>query len=153
MALQPYSIALDTATQLKDAGLVAATATGTVGGSAAVADLGGGYAEFYVVIDWTACEVASGDEKYDLVIEGAPTSAFSVAYVLGRLILGDSSVTNHQVDTSPSGRMVIHCNNGAITSATDGNSVSPMRFVRVNARVAGTVATGLNYTAWLTAKQ
>lgn len=153
MALQPYSIALDTATQLKDAGLVAATTAGQVGGSAAVADLGGGYAEFDVVIDWTACEVASGDEKYDLVIEGSTSTAFSTAYVLGRLILGDSSVTNHQVDTPPSGRMVIHCNNGAITSATDGNSVSPMRYVRVNARVAGTVATGLNYTAFLTAKQ
>jgi len=152
MALQPYSVALDTTTQLKDAGLVAATTAGQVGASAAWADLGGGYAEFDVVIDWTACE-ADGTEKYDLCIEGATTNAFSTAYVLGRLILGDSSTTNQPVDTPPSGRMILHCNNGALTSATDGNSVTTMRYVRVNARVSGSPSTGLNYTAWLTARQ
>lgn len=120
--------------------------------AAAFADLGGGYAEFDVVVDWTTCVVNDGDEKYDLVIEGSATNAFSTNYVLGRLILGDSSVTNHAVDTPPAGRYVIHCNNGAITSASDGNSVSPMRYVRVNARVAGTTPS-MNYTAWLTAKQ
>lgn len=154
MAFQTYSVALDSATQLKDAGLVAADTAGAVGGSAAFADLGGGYAEFDVVIDWSACEVASGDEKYDLRIEGCASSGFaSNVYVLTRLILGDSSVTNNATDTPPAGRMVIHANNVAITSASDGNSTSALRYVRVYADVAGTIATGLNYQAWLTAKQ
>jgi hypothetical protein len=154
MAFQTYSIALDSATQLKQAGAVTADGAGQVGGSDAVADLGGGYAEFDVVIDWTACEVASGDEKYDIRIEGCAASTFaSGVYVLSRIILGDSSVTNNATDTPPSGRMVIHANNAAITSATDGNSMSALRYVRVYHDVAGAIATGLNYTAFLTARQ
>jgi hypothetical protein len=154
MAFQTYSVALDSATQLKDAGLLGdVDAVGTVGGTAAFADLGGGYAEFDVVIDWTACEVATGNELYDLRIEGSTTSAFSTVYVLGSIRLGDSSVTGNATDTPPAGRMVIHCNNAAITSATDGNSASSMRYVRVNGVTGGTIATGINYQAWLTAKQ
>lgn len=153
MAFQTYSIALDSATQLKDVGLVAATAAATVGGSAAVADLGGGYAEFDVVVDWSACEVASGDERYDVVIEGSTTTAFSAAYRLATLTLGDSSVSGNATDTPPSGRMVIHANNVAITSASDGNSASALRFVRARTIVAGSISTGINYQAWLVAKQ
>lgn len=154
MAFQTYSVALDQATKLKDASLVATDGAGIVDSAAAFADLGGGYAEFDVVIDWSACEVASGDEKYELRVEGCASSGFaSNVYVLTRLILGDSSVTNNATDTPPSGRMVIHANNVAITSASDGNSTSALRYVRIYHDVSGTIATGLNYQAWLTAKQ
>lgn len=154
MAFQTYSVALDSATQLKDVGLVAATAAATVGGSAAVADLGGGYAEFDVVVDWSACEVASGDERFDIVIEGCALSTFgSGVYRLATLTLGDSSVSGNATDTPPQGRMVIHANNVAITSASDGNSASALRFVRARTIVAGSIATGINYQAWLVAKQ
>lgn len=155
MAFQTYSVALDSATQLKDAGLLGdVDAVGTVGGAAAVADLGGGYAEFDVVIDWSACEVATGNEIYDLRIEGCAVPGFgSGVYVLGSIRLGDSTVTGNATDTPPAGRMVIHCNNVAITSATDGNSTSALRYVRVNGITGGTIATGLNYQAWLVAKQ
>jgi hypothetical protein len=154
MAFQTYSIALDSATQLKDAGAVTATGAANVGGSAAVADLGGGYAEFDVVIDWTACEVDTGNEKYEIVIEGCAAVGFgSGVYRLANLTLGDSSVSGNATDTPASGRMVIHANNVAITSATDGNSTSPLRYVRARHVIAGTIATGINYTAFLTARQ
>lgn len=153
MAFQTYSVALDSATQLKDAGAVTSTGAANVGGSAAVADLGGGYAEFDVVVDWSACEVDTGNEKYEIVIEGSTTTAFSSAYRLANLTLGDSSVSGNATDTPPSGRMVIHANNVAITSATDGNSASALRYVRARHVIAGTIATGINYQAWLVAKQ
>ena len=154
MAFQTYSVALDQATKLKDASLVGTDGAGIVDSASAVADLGGGYAEFDVVIDWSACEVASGDERYDIRIEGCASAAFgSGVYVLTRLILGDSSVTGNATDTPPAGRMVIHANNVALTSATDGNSASALRYVRVYHDVSGAIASGLNYQAWLVAKQ
>lgn len=151
MAFQAQNFTLDTATQLKDAGLVAATAAGTVGGSAAFVNFGAAnaYARFAVVVDWTACEVASGDENYQLCLEGATADTFGTAYRLATRGLGDSTVNGQPVDTPPSGRVVIFADNVAMTSATDGNSVIACQFVRIRVVISGTVATGLNYTAWL----
>lgn len=151
MAHQAHNFTLDTATQLKDAGLVAATTAGQVGGAAAYFDVGAAnsYARFAIVIDWTACEVATGDESYAINVEGAEATAFSTAYRLASRIFGDSSVNGQPVDTPPSGRVVLFGDNVAITSATDGNSIICARYVRVRCVVAGTVATGFNYTAWL----
>lgn len=154
MAFQTYSIALDSATQLKDAGAVTSTAAAQVNSSAAVADLGGGYAEFDVVIDWTACEIDSGNEKYEICIEGCAAAGFgSGVYRLANLTLGHSSVNGNATSSPPSGRMVIHANNVAITSATDGNSASALRYVRARHVIAGTISTGINYQAFLTARQ
>ena len=52
----------DTQLVLKDAGLVAASAAATVGGEAAVLDLGGGLVEGKLYIDVSAVEVADDDE-------------------------------------------------------------------------------------------
>ena len=152
MAFQTYSVALDQATKLKDSSAVTTDGQGVVDSASAFADLGGGYAEFDVVIDWSARDVADGNELYDLRVEGSTTSAFSTTYVLGSIRLGHSSVTFNGVSTPPSGRMVIHCNNVALTSATDGNSSSAMRYVRVYHDVSGT-SPSITYQAWLTAKQ
>jgi len=151
MAFQPHNITLDGALQLKDAGLVAADAAATVGGSAAVIDLGAAnaYARFAVVIDWTACEVASTDEVYAVRIQGSTTSSFSAAYTLAERRFGDSSVSFNATDTPPSGRCVIYGDNVAHTSATDGNSVEALRYIRLFTDVSGTIATGMNFTAWL----
>lgn len=150
MAHQNYNFTLDTATQLKDAGLVAADAAGTVDSAAAYVDLGSAaaFSKFKVVIDWTACEVASGNEIYAIKVQGSTTSDFSTAYDLAIKNFGDSSVTLQPVDTAPTGRAVIYGDNVVVTSATDPNSVVPCRYIRVYADVGGTIATGMNYTAW-----
>lgn len=151
MAFQPHSITLDGLTQLKDAGLVAADAAGTVGGNAAVIDLGAAnaFARFAVVIDWTACEVATGDEVYAVRIQGSTTSAFSAVYTLAERRFGDSTVSFNATDTPPSGRCMIYGDNVAHTSATDGNSVEALRYIRLFTDVTGTIATGMNFSAYL----
>lgn len=151
MAFQTHNFTLDGATQLKDAGLVAASAAATVSSAAAYADFGAAnaYARFAIVIDWTACEVDSGNEVYTVQIEGATATAFSTVYRLATQKFGDSSVNGQPVDTTPSGRTVLFADNVVCTSATDPGSVYATRYVRVYLTVAGTVATGFNYTAWL----
>ena len=150
MAFQTYNLTLDTATQLKDAGLVAADAAGQVSSAAAYVDLGAAnaYAKFAVVIDWTACEVASGDEVYDIQVQGSTASSFSTKYILASKKFGDSSVTLQPVDTAASGRAVIFCDNVATTSASDPASQIACQYIRVYADVGGTIASGFNYTAW-----
>ena len=151
MAFQTHNFTLDGATQLKDAGLVAADTAGQVNSAAAYFDVGAAnaYARYAIVIDWTACEVATGDEVYDLQIQGSTATSFSTKYILTSRKLGDSSVTLQPVDTPPSGRIVIYGDNVAHTSATDGSVQIACRYIRIYADVAGTIATGLNYTAWL----
>lgn len=150
MVFQTHNFTLDSATQLKDAGLVAADAAGQVSSAAAYVDLGAAnaYSKFAVVIDWTACEVASGDEAYDIQVQGSTATSFSTKYILASKKLGDSTVTLQPVDTPPSGRIVIFGDNVACTSATDPGSEIACQYIRVYADVAGTIATGINYTAW-----
>lgn len=151
MVFQTHNFTLDSATQLKDAGLVAADAAGTVSAAAAYHDMGAAnaYGRFAVVIDWTACEVATGDEVYAIRVQGSDTSSFTNAYVLAERRFGDSTVSFQPVDTAPTGRAVIYADNVAATSATDGASQIACRYIRVYADVGGTIATGFNYTAWL----
>ena len=154
MAYQTYNYTLDGGTQLKDAGLVAASAAGTVSAAATYVDLGAAnaYAEFDVVVDWTACEIASNDELYTIEVQGSDTTAFTLDYVLAQKDLGAVEVLVDPVDTAATGRVVLHCDNAVVTSATDPNSVAGCRYIRVFCRVAGTVATGINYTAYLVPK-
>ena len=145
MVFQSQSYTLDDNLVLSAAALVAADAVGSV----AYLDLGAAnaYAEFDVVLNWTACEVATGDEKYHFRVQGSDTTAFTNAYTLGQVILGDSTVNFNAVDTAPVGRYVIHCDNVACTSATDGGSLIATRYVRIYLDVTGTIATGINYSA------
>lgn len=147
MVFQSQNYTLDDNLLLSAAALVAADAAGSV----AYIDLGAAnaYAEFDVVLRWTACEVDTGNEKYDFRVEGSAATAFSTVYVLGQKILGDSSVSFNAVDTAPIGQAVIHCDNVACTSATDGGSLIACRYVRIYLDVSGTIATGINYSAHL----
>ena len=151
MAFQTHSVTLDGGLDLKTAGLVAADASGAaLSGGVAFVDLTGAanaYARFAVVIDWTACEVATGDEVYDIQVYGCAATNFTTDYILTSRKFGDSSVTFQGVDTPPSGRAILYGDNIAHTSATDGNSVEALRYVRLSVDVAGTIATGMNFTA------
>lgn len=154
MAHQCTSIALDSATQLSQS----LTATnvgdniGQVSAANAFADLGGGYAEFDVVIDWTTIDVSSTNETYEFRLEGSTTSAFSTKYILGRLQVGRAAATGQPIATPANGRAVMHMNNLAHTSATWSGQQDPMRYVQINC-VAGGTTPSITFQAFLTARQ
>jgi len=140
---------LDANYQLKDAGAIATTAATTVGGNAAYIDLGSAkYFKGKLIADITACEVADNNELYTLQLQGSTTSAFSSVYVLAERKLGALEVTGNLVDTAPVGRHALHFDNVAHTSGTT-DAAQPVRYIRLRTVVAGTVATGINYTAYV----
>ena len=129
MAFQPYSITLDSAMQLKDAGNVTASAAGTVGGSAAVIDLGAtnNYTRFAVVIDIAA--------------------VLATTYTLTYRSVRDTASISQPVDTAVGSRIVLFADNVACTSATDPASLMACRYVRIYAAVGGSGT--CNYQAWM----
>ncbi len=134
---------LDGLLLMKDAGLVAASAAATVASAAKVADVGTGLFEAQLIIDVTAIEVASGDEVYTITIEGSTTTGFSsgTEVELASIKVGDSSVTGGDTD-SIAGRYTLPFNNREV----DGTCY---RYLRVYTTVAGAIATGINYTAFI----
>lgn len=149
----------DTLLTMKDAGLVAATAAATVGGSAsaAIIDTMNGSSQGWntgldgvpeirgdLVIDWSACEVATGDERYDIVLQASSSSTFASDIVeLAVVILGAADLpTGHtRAATASSGRHIVPWVNRVGTTN--------YRYLRIKTVVAGTVATGINFTAQL----
>jgi hypothetical protein len=131
----------DYALRLKDAGAIAASAAAQVGGVDKILDMGASRFDGRVIVDVTACEVDTGNEKYQIMIQGSTSSSFaSGVWNLGALILGDSSVSLETVDTAATRHQEIaFCNevNGVV-----------YRYIRAYTFVAGTIASGgINYTA------
>jgi|APLak6261660231_1056022.scaffolds.fasta_scaffold00183_11 hypothetical protein len=126
----------DNALLLKAAGLVAATANGSL-----ILDLGAGFVDADVVIDLTACEIATGDEIYTVSLEGSndPTMA-SGSVCLGRKVFGNL-VIPMDAALSAAGRYVIPFQNE--------ENGTLYRYVRIHTTVAGTIATGINYSAFI----
>lgn len=128
--------------EMKDAGLVAASAAAQVDGSNKILTVGNARFEGDLVIDVTAIEVASGDELYSIEIQGSTSSSFASGIsVLTELQLGDSSVSSGSADSS-TGRYTLPFTNVTV----DG---TPLPYLRVFTRVAGTIATGINYSAYI----
>lgn len=129
---------------LKDAGLVAASAAAQVSAAAKVIDLGGADPFFaVVVIDASAIEVDTGDEKYELMIQGSNSSTFAgaVSAVLAQMTLGHATALASGLATTTPGRYelpFLNVQNGTI-----------YRYLRMYTKIAGTIATGINYTAFL----
>ena len=161
MPFSQHSFTLDAETQLKDAGLVAADEAAQVGGSDRVLDFGNvtsgpvveqvAYTEGDLVIDVTALEVATGDEAYSLVyqlsddasgngvgFDGGDT-VVNMAVVPMGLIGGLADSTAD--DDEDLGRVVLRVNNL--------HKGTLFRFARMFTVVVGTIATGINYTAFL----
>jgi hypothetical protein len=143
---QQKDFTFDYATRLKDAGLVAASAAAQVGGSDKILDLGGAHRiDARVIVDVTACEVATGNEKYCIKVQGSSSSTFaSAVWNLGEITLGDSSVSLESTDTAATRRQEI-----AFTNEVNGTC---FRYIRIYTEVAGTIATGINFTADLVQK-
>ena len=136
----------DAELEFKDTGLVAASAAATVAAAAAVVDVGTGHYRGMMVIDVTALEVASTDEIYDIVIQGSPDATFTAATSVELCQLNLSAVAVKRTDTNKAdtvGRYKLYFDNE--------NDGTYYRYLRVYTVVAGTVATGINYSAWATA--
>jgi hypothetical protein len=126
---------------LKDAGLIAASADATL-----IAEVGNAQIDADLIIDIIAIEIASDDEAYTIVLEGSPDATFGTAAniaVLGRWTFGADSATAvaPQGFASAAGRDPFSVSNQL------GGTVYP--FLRLRTVVAGTVATGINYRAYL----
>jgi len=125
----------DAALSLKGAGLVAATANGPV-----ILDLGSGLVDGFLVLDVTAVETASTDEIYTISLEGSNVATMASGSVaLARIEMGNATAPA-DADTG-TGRFVVPFRN-----EQDGVLY---RYVRVHTQVAGTVATGINYSAFI----
>lgn len=131
----------DYAMRMKDAGLVGASAAAQVGGSDKIIDLGSSdRIDARVIVDLSACEVASGDERYEIIVQGSSSSTFATGvWNLAAITLGDSSKSLETVDTAAARRQEL-----AFTNEVNGTAY---RYLRVYTRVEGTVATGINYVA------
>lgn len=156
-----FNKTVDTLLIMKDAGLVAASAAAQVGGQNKIFDCGptgtggpsptagmpnAGLFEGELICDISAIETDSSNEKFTIVVQGCNTADFSTGsppiinlaeHSVGHLTgLGGISNT-----TSSTGRIVIPFYNWK-------NGVT-YRYLRLYTVVAGTVATGINYTAYI----
>jgi hypothetical protein len=134
----------DLAHQLKDAGLVAASAAAQVGGANRILDLGVGRVDGRVIIDATAIEADSSNELYSILLQGSNSPTFAGGATptvnLGAVLLGDAATTLETVDTAVGRRELAFC--------TEVNGAT-YRYVRLFTVVAGTIATGVNYIAFV----
>lgn len=148
----------DAATELKDAGLVAADAVTQVGGSDVILDLeeGGGLFDNpqgsdgsrfdgSIIIDVTVIEIATGDEIYDILAQLSDTIGFTgVIKNAAGLNLAATAVADGGADDGAIGHFELGFTN-------EQNGVA-YRFMRLFTVVAGTVATGIDYVAHLAKK-
>lgn len=133
----------DTELEFKDAGLVAASAAATVDAVAQVIDVGDGLFKGCMIIDVSALEIASNDELYDIVIQGSPVEAFTAAGVVELAALNLSAKEVKRTDSdadNATGRYKIYFDNE--------QNGTVYQYLRVYTVVAGTVASGINYTAY-----
>jgi hypothetical protein len=125
----------DNALLLKAAGLVASTTT-----ESTILDLGAGLVDGYLVLDVSAVEVASNDEIYLVCLEGSNVAAMSSGSVtLAQIELGNATAPA-DADTG-TGRFVVPFRNE--------QNGTLYRYVRIYTEVAGTIATGINFVAFI----
>ena len=132
----------DDALRLLDAGLIAADDIAQVDSADAILDLGEARFDGRVIIDASAVEVATGDESYDFVIEFSDSATFASGIVRGPAFkLGDAAALGNADQDNGAGRYELpFCNqiNGVV-----------YRYMRLAVDVTGTIATGVNATAFV----
>lgn len=139
MGLRTYNF--DAEMEFKDAGLVAASAAATVDAAAKIVDVGTARFDGTMIVDVSAIEIASNDEEYDILVQGSSSATFaSDIQNLAQLNLGATEVRQGGAIDSTTGRYEVMFTN-EVADIT-------YRYLRVYTVVAGTIATGINYTAW-----
>ena len=126
---------------LKDAGLVAASAAGQVDSSDVIVDVGAGLVEGKMILDVTAIEIDTDIESYDIQLQGSSESDFAnTSEVLASMKLGAKEKLSGDID-STIGRY-------QVPFRTEKNgTVYP--YLREYCSCAGTISTGINFTAYL----
>lgn len=125
----------DGALVLKAAGLVATSAAGST-----IIDLGDGFMEADLVIDITALEVATGDEIYTIALEGSSVAAMTSASV---------TLAEKQFGNVPAPADADTATGRHVVSVRNELNGTLYRYVRIYTTVAGNIATGINYSAFL----
>ena len=132
----------DAELELKDAGLVAASAAAQADDEAKIIDLGVGRFEGIVVFDLTAVEIASNDELYTALVQGSSSATFaSDVQNLAQLDFGATEVRLGSAIDSLIGRYEL--------AFTNEQKDLQYRYLRLWTVVAGSIATGINYTAFV----
>lgn len=140
-AKQRPNYIFDAELELKDAGLVAADAAGQVDAVDQIVEVGTGLFEGVCVIDVTAIEIASNDEVYKISVQGSSSSSFASDIVdLAETSLGALEVIGGDVD-SATGRYEL--------PFTNRKNNTYYRYVRLYTDVGGTIATGINFSAFI----
>lgn len=134
----------DSDLEFKDAGLVAASAAATVDGAAKIVDVGTGLFRGCMLFDVSALEIASNNELYDIVIQGSSDSDFGtdtniVELAAINLSAADVKRTDCNKDDAI-GRYKLYFDNE--------QNGTFYQYLRVYTVVDGTIATGINYTAF-----
>lgn len=135
----------DTLLEMKDAGLVAASAAATVGGSAKKLDVGDVAIQGDLVVNITALETGTGDEQYDIIVQGSTDNfvADTNQADLATLTVGHATPKRSDTNTTDLvGKYKLPFRNE--------RNGTVYRYLRVYTVVAGTIATGINYAAFLT---
>lgn len=135
----------DAEMEFKDAGLVAASAAAQVDSADQIIDVGVGRFEGVMVIDVTACEIASNDELYTVTVQGSSSATF--ASDIQNLAMIDFGATEVRkgggIDTSTGRYELPFCNE---------QDDIKYRYLRLYTTVAGSIATGINYSAFASTK-
>jgi hypothetical protein len=150
MGLSLVAKQFDANLELKDAGALTASAACQVDSSAKIIDLGEGLVDGDIIVDVSAVEVDSDDEKYVIGAQISSSATFaSDIYQVAQLELGSAGTAagdNLAGDTDMGiGRYVIPFRNQIVGGATK-------RYLRLYATISGTIVTGINFTAYLTRK-
>ena len=134
------SYTLDIDHLLKDDGVIGASAV-----VATTVDLGSAYYSGSVVIDVTALEVATGNEMYDIVLQGTNVAAFGTdtdIWDVAQIAIGAATPKRtdaNSVDTV--GRYIMGFTNRLVDTY--------LQYFRLYTIVEGTVATGIDYSAYI----
>lgn len=130
--------------QLKDAGLIASSAAAQVASANKIVDLGLGRCQGDIIIDATAVEVDTDNELYTIIAEFSNSSSFASTIIPGtQLYLGSAGGIPGGGDTiKGAGRYTLPFSNVI-------NDVH-YRYLRLYTLIAGTIATGINYSAFAT---
>jgi len=134
----------DAGMEFKDAGLVAASAAAKVDGSARIVEVGTGHFKGCMILDVSALEIESNDEAYDIVVQGSLDAGFGTdtnICELAHLNLSAAEVKRTDCNKDDSaGRYTLYFDNE--------NNGAYYPYLRLYTVVGGTVATGINYSAY-----
>ena len=124
--------------ELKAAGALTASTDGDI------LDLGAGLVDGYLVFDVTAVEVATGNEIYTISLEGSNVAAMTSGSVcLAKKVFGNL-VVPMDAALSAAGRYVVPFRN------EEGGTT--FRYVRLSTLIAGTISTGISFSAFIGVK-